>query len=138
RRQAATQPADDALLGDDAGGDSIAGRFVPPEPRDRASRAGVVGLGNRRAIRRFRRPKQQSRAIGPSVQPASDRSRDRLYSNQARRRPGGTAVSFGDQEDVANLRAIEKLIRRQIPVSESHPKYGSMSNSNERPEQPRR
>src|SRR6185312_8597965 len=50
----------------------------------------------------------------------------------------GTAVSFCDQEEVANLRAIEKLIRRQIPVSESHPKYGSMSNSNERPEQPRR
>ena len=37
----------------------------------------------------------------------------------------GAAVSFCDQEEVPNLKAIERLIRRQIRVSDNHPKYGS-------------
>jgi ATP-dependent RNA helicase RhlE len=35
----------------------------------------------------------------------------------------GAAVALCDPEEVANLRAIERLIRRSIPVKNDHPKY---------------
>ena len=35
----------------------------------------------------------------------------------------GAAVAFCDPEEVANLKAIERLIRRPIPVKTNHPKY---------------
>ena len=41
----------------------------------------------------------------------------------ARAGQGGEAISFCDQEERVNLKAIEKLIRRQIPVRENHPVY---------------
>ncbi len=41
----------------------------------------------------------------------------------ARAGASGSAVSFCDQEERANLRAIEKLIRRPIPVKTEQPTY---------------
>lgn len=42
----------------------------------------------------------------------------------ARAGASGAAVSFCDGEETPNLRAIEKLIRRPIPVCTDHPTYG--------------
>ena len=41
----------------------------------------------------------------------------------ARAGASGAAVSFCDQEELSNLKAIEKLIRRPIPVKDDQPKY---------------
>jgi ATP-dependent RNA helicase RhlE len=41
----------------------------------------------------------------------------------ARAGASGAAVSFCDHDERPNLRAIEKLIRRSIPVREDHPTY---------------
>ena len=41
----------------------------------------------------------------------------------ARAGASGAAVAFCDREERENLRAIEKLIRRSIPVCEDHPVY---------------
>src|SRR5207248_1032641 len=41
----------------------------------------------------------------------------------ARAGASGAAVSFCDQEEIINLRAIEKLTRRTIPVKTDHPTY---------------
>jgi ATP-dependent RNA helicase RhlE len=39
----------------------------------------------------------------------------------------GTAVSFCDRDEMSNLRAIERLIRRSIPVRTDHPVYDAAS-----------
>ena len=41
----------------------------------------------------------------------------------ARAGASGTAVSFCDSEERSYLRAIERLIRREIPVKKDHPQY---------------
>src|SRR5213078_2786177 len=41
----------------------------------------------------------------------------------ARAGASGAAVSFCDHEEMANLRAIEKLTRRTIPVRNDQPTY---------------
>jgi ATP-dependent RNA helicase RhlE len=41
----------------------------------------------------------------------------------ARAGASGAALAFCDSEERENLRAIEKLIRRSIPVREDHPTY---------------
>jgi ATP-dependent RNA helicase RhlE len=41
----------------------------------------------------------------------------------ARAGASGAAVSFCDRDEVPNLKAIEKLIRRSIPVKKDHPQY---------------
>jgi ATP-dependent RNA helicase RhlE len=43
----------------------------------------------------------------------------------ARAGAAGAAVAFCDPEEVVNLKAIERLIRRPIPVKNDHPKYHS-------------
>jgi ATP-dependent RNA helicase RhlE len=45
----------------------------------------------------------------------------------ARAGASGASVSFCDNEEMPNLRAIEKLIRQPIPVREDHPDYPSMA-----------
>ena len=45
----------------------------------------------------------------------------------ARAGASGEAVSFCDAEEVPNLKAIERLMRRQIPVKTDHPQYSAAS-----------
>ncbi len=39
----------------------------------------------------------------------------------------GAAISFCDRDEVSNLRAIERLIRRPIPIKQDHPNYPSIA-----------
>lgn len=48
----------------------------------------------------------------------------------ARAGASGIALSFCDREERGHLRAIQRLIRKEIPVCEDHPEY---SRSNEKP-----
>jgi ATP-dependent RNA helicase RhlE len=42
----------------------------------------------------------------------------------------GSAISFCDREEMSNLRAIERLIRKTIPVKNDHPTYETVVPSN--------
>jgi len=47
----------------------------------------------------------------------------------ARAGASGVAISFCDGEERSNLRAIEKLIRKAIPVKNDHPNYSAMASA---------
>ncbi len=49
----------------------------------------------------------------------------------ARAGASGTAIAFCDRDEMSNLRAIERLLRRQIPVCDDHPEYPAASQTSE-------
>jgi ATP-dependent RNA helicase RhlE len=49
----------------------------------------------------------------------------------------GAAVSFCDRDELPNLKQIEKLIRRSIPVKKDHPAYGAPAPAPYIPDRPR-
>src|SRR5690606_41940661 len=60
-----------------------------------------------------------SRRLGHPHSFPTRRSSD--LGRTARAGAGGAAVSFCDHDEVGNLKAIERLIRRAIPVKEDQP-----------------